>query len=48
MAKFEAAEKQCSKDKKKDEPVNAMKAAVDSTEAIRQWEDHMWPFDKLE
>lgn len=47
MAKFEAAEKAAAGNKK-EEVQNAMKAAVDSTEAIRQWEDHMWPFEKLE
>jgi len=47
MAKFENAEKAAAGEKKKKAPVNEMKAAVDSTEAIRQWEDHMWPFEKL-
>jgi len=45
MAKLEAAEKQAGSAKK--EVANAMKDAVDSTEAIRQWEDHIWPIEKL-
>jgi hypothetical protein len=45
MAKLEAAEKTAGSAKK--ESTNAMKDAVDSTEAIRQWEDHIWPIEKL-
>lgn len=45
MAKLEAAEKQAGSAKK--ESGNTMKDAVDSTEAIRQWEDHIWPIEKL-
>lgn len=47
MEKLEAAEKQCSSAAGKKETTNAMKDAVDSTEAIRKWEDHMWPLEKL-
>jgi magnesium-transporting ATPase (P-type) len=47
MDRLDAAEKQAKGTQKKAEKSNAMKDAVDSTEAIRQWEDHMWPLEKL-
>jgi sodium/potassium-transporting ATPase subunit alpha len=48
MTKLDAAEKQTTASaKKENKSQNAMKDAVDSTEAIRQWEDHMWPLEKL-
>lgn len=45
MAKLDAAEKQVGGKKKA--KANNMKDAVDSTEQIRQWEDHMWDQQKL-
>jgi len=45
MSRLDQAEKQS---KGNDKKQGSMKDAVDSTEQIRQWEDHMWPVEKLE
>lgn len=47
MTKLEAAEKATAGKGKKSKGAN-MRDAVDSTEQIRQWEDHMWELPKLE